>query len=83
MWTVTKEIKWIKTALSKEHLYDTDEIIRLKRRLRDLRTLKYDMEKGQGFGNGDAAVIDMTSTSMQYQAGEAIETLETIDRVEL
>ena len=80
MWTVTKEIKWIKNALKKEYLYDTDEIIRLKRRLRDLRVLKHDMNKGYGFGNGDVPVIDMTQTSMQMQADEAVETIETIDR---
>jgi hypothetical protein len=83
MWTVNKELKWIKNALGKEHLYDDSEIRRLKRRLRDLRALKYDMNKGNGFGNGDLPVIDMTQTSMQKQADEAIETIETIDRVEL
>tara|TARA_Y100000385_G_C13059738_1_gene623772 strand:+ start:1096 stop:1221 length:126 start_codon:yes stop_codon:yes gene_type:complete len=41
------------------------------------------MNKGNGFGNGDLPVIDMTQTSMQAQASEAIETIETIDRVEM
>jgi len=82
-WTPAKEINWIKNALKKDYLYDENELRRLKRRLRDLRRLKYDMSKGNGFGNGKQFVMDMTSNSLTEDVAEIRETIDQIDKVAL
>jgi hypothetical protein len=80
MWSPKREINLIKESLKKDYLYSDDEIRRLKRRLKDLRAINYDMHRGNGFGNGGAPVIDMTTQGMQSQANEAVETLNQLDR---
>ena len=80
MWSPKREINLIKESLKKDYLYTDDEIRRLKRRLKDLRAINYDMHRGNGFGNGGAPVIDMTTQGMQNQANEAVETLNQLDR---
>ena len=80
MWTPAREIKWVKTALKKEYLYSDEELIRMKRRLRDLYKIKYDMNKGDGFGNGSAPVIDLTQESLQNEADEVAETIIQLDK---
>lgn len=80
MWSPKREINLIKESLKKDYLYNDDEIRRLKRRLKDLRAINYDMHRGNGFGNGGAPVIDMTTQGMQNQANEAVETLNQLDR---
>jgi len=80
MWTPQKEIKYVKTALESPHLYDDDELRRLKRRLRDLRAIKRDMTRGNGFGNGGAPVIDLTQSGLQSIADEATETLKQLNK---
>jgi len=80
MWTPKREINLIKESLKKPHLYNDEEIRRLKRRLKDLRAIHYDMHRGNGFGNGGAPVIDMTTQGMQLQANAAVETLDQLDK---
>lgn len=80
MWSPKREINLIKESLKKDYLYNDEEIRRLKRRLKDLRAINYDMKRGNGFGNGGAPVIDMTTQGMQNQANEAVETLDQLDR---
>lgn len=80
MWSPQKEINYVKTALKSEHLYNDNELRRLKRRLRDLYKIKRDMTRGDGFGNGGAPVIDLTQSALQSTADEAMETLDQLDR---
>lgn len=82
-WTPTKEIKMLRTALEKDYLYNTDEIIRMKRRIRDLMQLRRDMKRGYGFGNGGLPLIDMTQNGMQKQVNEIKESFDNIDKVAL
>ena len=80
MWSPKREINLIKESLKKDYLYDGEELRRLKRRLKDLRAIHYDMNRGNGFGNGGVPVIDMTTQGMQTQANEAVKTLDQLDR---
>lgn len=81
-WTPTKEIKMLRKALEKDYLYDTDEIIRMKRRIRDLMQLRRDMKRGYGFGS-EPPLIDMTQSSMMKQVDEIKESYDSIDKVAL
>jgi len=83
MWTPTREIKMLRKALTKDYLYNDEEIIRMKRRLRDLYRLRRDMTRGFGFGNGGAPLIDMTQSGMQQQVEEIKESFDNIDKVAL
>jgi histidinol-phosphate/aromatic aminotransferase/cobyric acid decarboxylase-like protein len=49
-WSPRKEIKYIKEALKKDHLYTDDEIRHLKSRLRDMYIVCKQLNKGNGFG---------------------------------
>jgi hypothetical protein len=82
-WTPTKEIKMLRTALTKDYLYNDEEIIRMKRRLRDLYRLRRDMTRGFGFGNGGVPLIDMTQSSMNQQVEEIKQSYDNIDKVAL
>ena len=82
-WTPTKEIKMLRKALEKDYLYNTDEIIRMKRRINDLMSLRRDMKRGYGFGNGGLPLIDMTQNSMQKQVNQIKESFDNIDKVAL
>jgi len=83
MWTPTREIKMLRKALTKEYLYNDEEIIRMKRRLSDLYRLRRDMTRGFGFGNGGEPLIDMTESSMNQQVSEIQQTYDNIDKVAL
>ena len=83
MWTPTREIKMLRKALTKDYLYNNEEIIRMKRRLRDLYRLRRDMTRGFGFGNGGAPMIDMTQSSMNSQVEEIKQSYDNIDKVAL
>lgn len=83
MWTPAKEIKMLKMALKKDYLYDSNELRRMKRRLRDLYQFKRDLTRGPGFGHGGLPVIDYTQSSMEAQVEEIQETYDNIDKVVL
>lgn len=83
MWTPTREIKMLRKALTKDYLYTDEEIIRMKRRIRDLYRLRRDMTRGFGFGNGGAPMIDMTQSSMNSQVEEIKQSYDNIDKVAL
>ena len=73
----------LRKALTKEYLYNDEEIIRMKRRLSDLYRLRRDMTRGFGFGNGGEPLIDMTESSMNQQVSEIQQTYDNIDKVAL
>ena len=49
-WSPRREIKYIKEALKKDHLYTDDEIRHLKSRLRDMYIVNKQLKRGYGFG---------------------------------
>ena len=49
-WSPRREIKYIKEALKKDHLYTDDEISDLKSRLRDMYIVNKQLKRGNGFG---------------------------------
>ena len=83
MWTPTREIKMLRKALTKDYLYSDEEIIRMKRRIRDLYRLRRDMTRGFGFGNGGEPLIDMTESSMNKQVQELQQSYDNIAKVAL
>ena len=50
IWSPRKEIKMIKEALKKDHLYSDEELKKLKSRLRDMYTVNKQLKRGNGFG---------------------------------
>ena len=83
IWTPTREIKMLRKALTKDYLYTDEEIIRMKRRIRDLYRLRRDMTRGFGFGNGGEPMIDMTESSMNQQVEDIKQSYDSIDKVAL
>ena len=83
MWTPTREIKMLRKALTKDYLYTDEEIIRMKRRIRDLYRLRRDMTRGFGFGNGGEPMTDMTESSMNQQVEDIKQSYDSIDKVAL
>ena len=49
-WSPTKEIKMIKEALKQDHLYNDEELRKLKTRLRHMMIVRKQLKRGPGFG---------------------------------
>lgn len=50
IWSPRKEIEMIKVALKNDHLYNDEELKKLKSRLRDMYTVNKQLKRGNGFG---------------------------------
>jgi len=49
-WTPQIEINMLKKALKNEHLYSDDELRKMKTRLRHMKIVKRQLNRGLGFG---------------------------------
>jgi len=50
IWNPRQEIEYLKKALKRDHLYNDEELRKLKSRLRDMYTVNKQLKRGNGFG---------------------------------
>lgn len=50
IWSPRREIKMLKEALKQDHLYNDEELRKMKARLRDMYIVNKQLKRGNGFG---------------------------------